>query len=90
MINGFAELAKSHGGKFTAAQEAIISAAKSLAQYELEDGMTISDFRQRVADDLGRADQSLINKGEALCSCRGRTELDESEAKFVQLVVEAF
>ncbi|KAL1468944.1 hypothetical protein MTO96_041154 [Rhipicephalus appendiculatus] len=63
---------------------------KDLSLYALEDGKAHKDFREHVAEDLSRVAESLIKKGELLCSCRGRSQLDDAEAKLVQDVVEAF
>ncbi|KAL1470546.1 hypothetical protein MTO96_024146 [Rhipicephalus appendiculatus] len=62
---------------------------KDLSLYGSQDGTAHKDFRQQIADDMSHVAESLINKGQALCSCRGRAHLDENEAKFVQMVVEA-
>ncbi|XP_037285377.1 uncharacterized protein LOC119178287 [Rhipicephalus microplus] len=63
---------------------------KDLSMYATEDGKVHEDFRQQIAKDLSRVAESLINKGQVLCSGRGRRHLNENEAKFVQMVVEAF
>ncbi|XP_037285332.1 uncharacterized protein LOC119178242 [Rhipicephalus microplus] len=65
-------------------------AVKDLSLYALEDGKAYNDFRHHFAEKLSRVAEPLIKKGEALCSCRGRTQLDEIEAKFVDVVVKAF
>ncbi|KAH6937417.1 hypothetical protein HPB50_000104 [Hyalomma asiaticum] len=54
----------------------------------LKDGYTHKDFRQQIAEDLSHVAESLIKRGALLCSCRGRTHLDEREAKFVQAILE--
>ncbi|KAL1478442.1 hypothetical protein MTO96_035032 [Rhipicephalus appendiculatus] len=63
---------------------------KDLSLYGSQDGKAHKDFRQQIADDLSHVAESLIKKGQALCSCRGRAHLDENEAKFVKMVVKTF
>ncbi|KAL3200226.1 hypothetical protein MRX96_043557 [Rhipicephalus microplus] len=63
---------------------------KDLSLYAGEEGKTYKQFRQHFTEELSRVAESLFKKGEALCSCRGQMHLDRNEAKFVQLIVEAF
>ncbi|XP_037285416.1 uncharacterized protein LOC119178330 [Rhipicephalus microplus] len=63
---------------------------KDLSLYAGEEGKTYKQFRQHFTEELSRVAESLFKKGEALCSCHGQMHLDRNEAKFVQLIVEAF